>query len=59
MGDADPELEAPNKQVRNAWIAGVISGTVTLIFAILATSGNDFLGLGFDKFSYIDVAVIF
>jgi hypothetical protein len=55
----DSELEVQNKQIRNAWIAGVISGTVTLIFTILAANGHDLLGLGFDKFNYIDVVIIF
>jgi hypothetical protein len=54
----DSELAIPNKQIRNAWIA-LISGTVTLIFTIFASSGHDLLGLGFDKLNYIDIAFIF
>jgi hypothetical protein len=57
--DDDPTLADPLKQIKQAWIAGVISGIVTLVVTIIAASGNDVLGLGFSAYNYLDVVLIF
>jgi hypothetical protein len=57
--DDDPALADPLKQIKQAWIAGVISGIVTLVVTIIAAGGNDILGLGFSAYNYLDVILIF
>ena len=57
--DSDPDLEVPTKQIRQAWIAGIISGVVTLLVTVIAASGHDILGLGYSLFNFLDVALIF
>jgi serine/threonine-protein kinase len=44
-------------KIRNAWVAGCISGCITLIITLLAISGTSVLG--FDAWELIDVALIF
>lgn len=41
------------KKIKNAWIAGVISIAVTVVFTLISMSGTDILGL--DAFAFIDV----
>lgn len=45
------------KKIKNAWIAGLFSGSVTLVVALLAISGNDIFGAS--AWLFIDVALIF
>lgn len=55
---AAPEVpEAIQKQIRHAWIAGTISGTVTLLITLLALSGTK--AAGFNAWNFIDVVLIF
>ncbi|NKQ34117.1 MAG: hypothetical protein HF973_00705 [Chloroflexi bacterium] len=49
-------IEDAEKGIKQAWIAGVISGTITLVVVILSVVGLD---LGFSVFALIDVALIF
>ena len=46
-----------NKKIRNAWIAGCISGGMTLLLALLAISGKSILF--FSAWELIDVALVF
>lgn len=55
---AAPEVpEAVQKQIKQAWIAGTISGTVTLLITLLAISGTK--AAGFNAWNFIDVVLIF
>ena len=57
---ADPIIEVPletRKKIKSAWVAACISGTLTLVVTLIAMSGTELLG--FDAWSFIDVALIF
>ncbi len=45
------------KKIKNAWIAGIVSGCVTLAVTLLAVSGNRVLG--YSAWEFLDVALIF
>jgi hypothetical protein len=45
------------KGIKNAWVAGLISGSMTLVLALLALSGTSFLG--FSAWELIDAALMF
>ncbi len=45
------------QRIRNAWIAGVISGSITLIVSLMALAGARLLG--FTGWELIDAALIF
>jgi len=49
-------IEDAEKGIKQAWIAGVISGAITLLVVILSAAG---LNLGFSLFALIDVVLIF
>ncbi len=62
---ADVDLE-PNKievpveilkRIRNAWVTGIISGSITLIFTLIAMNGDQLMG--FSVWNLSDVALIF
>jgi serine/threonine-protein kinase len=56
--EADPAIPAEVlKRIRNAWIAGICSGCVTLAITLLAMSGKSVLG--YSAWELIDVALIF
>jgi len=44
------------KKIKNAWIAGLISGAATLVVTLLAVSGVQLLG--FSAWEFVDVALI-
>ena len=48
--------EAILKKIRNAWIAGLISAAVTVIFVLIAIAGTSLLGMS--AYQFIDVALI-
>jgi serine/threonine-protein kinase len=48
--------EAIRKKIRNAWMAGLASALVTLLFVLLAVSGTSLLGFGLAQL--VDVALI-
>lgn len=53
-------IEAPEqvlKDIRNAWIAGLISGLITLAITVYAVYGGAVAGI--DGWNMIDVALIF
>jgi len=55
-----PEPRVPEeiaKQIRSAWIAAVVSGTLTLGFTLLAMSGNSMAGI--TAWNLVDVGLIF
>lgn len=55
-----PAVEVPAdvlKRIRNAWVAGCISGGLTLVVVLVAMSGADLPGI--DAWMLIDVALIF
>lgn len=62
---ADVQLEPRNidvpeeilKRIKNAWITGIISGTITLIFTLIAMNGNQLMG--FSIWNLSDVVLIF
>jgi hypothetical protein len=57
---ADPTLEIPEdirKKIKNAWVAAVISGSITLVVTLVAMSGTDILG--FSAWELVDVGLIF
>ncbi len=45
------------KKIKNAWIAGIVSGCVTLAVTLLAISGNHVLG--YSAWELLDVGLIF
>jgi serine/threonine-protein kinase len=48
--------EAILKKIRSAWIAGLISAAVTVIFVLIAISGTSLLGMS--AYQFVDVALI-
>jgi serine/threonine-protein kinase len=44
------------KKIKHAWVAGLVSGAITLLVTLLAVSG--FKVLGFDAWEFLDVALI-
>lgn len=51
------DLEKAKRAIKGAWIAGAISGAVTLVFVIAAVAGADVLG--FNILYLLDVFLIF
>ncbi len=51
-------LKEAEAQIKFAWQAGIVSGTITLIFVLLSLAGYDFTGL-IDASALIDVCLIF
>jgi hypothetical protein len=51
-------LKEAEAQIKWAWQAGIVSGTMTLIFVFLYLAGYGFTGL-IDAFSLIDVCLVF
>ncbi len=47
------------KAIRNACIAGTISGVLTLLVTLISASGVDIPGLDFDLWNLVDVLLIF
>ena len=45
------------KKIKGAWVAGLISGCITLLVTMLAISGTSILG--FDAWNFMDVALVF
>ncbi len=57
---SDPTIEIPEavrKQIKSAWVAGCVSGVLTLGVTLVAISGTAILGL--DAWSLFDVPLIF
>lgn len=57
---SDPAIEIPEavrKQIKTAWVAGCVSGALTLVATLIAMSGTAILGL--DAWSLFDVGLIF
>lgn len=54
MPEVPPEIQ---KKIKQAWIAGAISGSMTLLFTLLAISGTK--AAGFNAWNFIDVVLIF
>ena len=50
------DREQAEKAIKNAWTAGIVSGTITLIVTIVAMAGYSFMG--FSAWNLADVAVI-
>lgn len=44
------------KKIKNAWIAGIVSISITVVLALISMSGADILGL--DAFAFVDVALM-
>jgi len=54
------DLPSAEKHIKRAWIAGVVSGSVTLLFVVFSLAGKDFLPrLELDAWSFLDIAAIF
>lgn len=51
--------ETWEKPIRNAWIAGTISGVLTLLVTLICAAGVDIPGLDFDLWNLFDVLLIF
>jgi len=51
-----PVPEAILKKIRNAWIAGLISTSVTLLLTLLAVTGTTITG--FSAWQFLDVALV-
>jgi len=45
------------RKIKTAWIAGIVSGSVTLVFTLLAVLGTSLLG--FSVWELVDVALVF
>ncbi len=55
----DQQLEQAEKHIKRAWIAGAVSGTLTLVFSLIGTYNDDFrYKYGIDNWSLLDVAII-
>lgn len=54
MPEIPPEVL---KKIKGAWIAGVISGCMTLLITLMAMGGTNVLG--FNAWNFIDVVLIF
>ena len=55
----DQQLDQAEKHVKRAWIAGAVSGALTLVFSLIGTYNDDFrYKYGFDSWSLVDVALI-
>jgi hypothetical protein len=52
----DETDEKVAKKIKHAWVAGLVSGTITVIFVILALSGNGMAGI--DGWAFADAVVI-
>jgi serine/threonine-protein kinase len=48
--------DAVLKKIRNAWIAGLISTVVTLVFTLLAVAGKKIAGV--TPWQFVDVAIL-
>lgn len=60
LDDARPMAQVPEailKKVRTGWIAGVVSGVLTLAITLFVMSGHKFLF--FNAWSLVDVVLIF
>ncbi len=60
QSDQPPEVEIPLevlKKIKNAWICGIITGSITLIVALLALAGVSLLGA--TGWELVDVALVF
>lgn len=59
--DLEPnKIEVPElilKRIKNAWITGIVSGTMTLLFTLIAMYGTNLLG--FSVWNLSDVVLIF
>ncbi len=56
----DPRLQKAKTDIKNAWIAGAISGVITLVFALIAMSSAEIRqNMGIDAWLWIDVVLIF
>ena len=51
------DMAKADAAIKNAWIAGIISGVITLIVTVVAMSGYSFMG--FSALNLLDVALIF
>jgi len=51
------DIEKAEKAIKGAWIAGVISGSITLLVAVLALVGVRIFN--FSAWTFIDVALVF
>lgn len=57
---ADAKVEIPEdirRKIKSAWVAAVISGSITLVVTLIAISGTEILG--FSVWELFDVALIF
>ena len=51
--------EAALKHIKHAWVAGVVSGSMTLVLILIAASGSTVVAkLGVDWWSLIDIVAI-
>lgn len=53
------DIEVPpdiKKKIKNAWVAGLISITITVVLTVISISGNPILGL--DATAFIDVGLM-
>lgn len=60
VADREGEIVVPEsvlRDIRSGWITGVISGSITLIFAAISTFVTPVLG--FSAFEFGDVALVF
>ena len=61
--DRAPTVDAEDRKwrrsIRNAWIAGTISGVLTLLVTLISVAGVDIPGLEFDLWNLFDVLLIF
>ncbi len=58
--DTEPEAEIPDavlKKIRNAWVACIVSGVLTVILALIAIDGNS-MG-GHSGYDVIDALFVF
>lgn len=53
----EPAVTDALKHIKNAWVAAIISGCLTLVFTLIAVAGAEILQL--NAWNFIDVGLIF
>lgn len=46
------------QKIKNAWIAGIISITITLVLVFISLSGTDISGIGLDYTAFVDITLM-
>jgi serine/threonine-protein kinase len=59
--EIESSIEVPKKilqKIKNAWIAGIVSITITLVLVFMSLSGTDISGIGLDYSAFVDITLM-